>query len=154
MIRIRKAIVTFSGSRSWESLTTGNAQVATQAKALRPEQHSHHKADSAGNLCTSCHMPFLQHQGIGQQLVFARSDHSIPIPRPAFDQRVGIENACQKCHRDKELTWQERYVAEWYGTIKPHHRMIGNLIKAAATTDQPTAEKLLLILRRNMRWRK
>src|SRR5204863_1528083 len=39
------------------------------SKALSPERHSHHKTGSAGNLCTSCHMPFLQHQGVGPHLV-------------------------------------------------------------------------------------
>jgi tetratricopeptide (TPR) repeat protein len=89
-------------------------------------------------------MPYLQHQGVGSQLVYARSDHTIPIPRPLFDQQIGIENACQKCHRDRDLSWQEAKVKEWYGEIKPHHKMIANLIQAQATGDQRAAPRLLL----------
>jgi len=89
-------------------------------------------------------MPYLQHQGIGDRLLFARSDHSIPIPRPAFDQQIGIENACQKCHRDKDLSWQEGKVKEWYGEIKPHNRSISNLIKSAGSQDPQEAAELLL----------
>jgi tetratricopeptide (TPR) repeat protein len=78
-------------------------------------------------------MPYLQHRGVGQHLAFARSDHSIPIPRPRFDQSLGIENACQKCHRDKDLAWQQSQVDAWYGTIKPHPRLVATL----AATNEP-----------------
>ena len=71
----------------------GQCTACHASKALSPERHSHHTRDSAGNQCVSCHMPYLQHQGVGTHLVYARSDHSIPIPRPAFDQQLGIENA-------------------------------------------------------------
>ena len=101
------------------------------SKALSPTAHSHHLPDSPGNLCTSCHMPFLQHHGVGLHIAYGRSDHTIPIPRPAFDNALGIENACQKCHADKDLTWQQSKVREWYGNTKPHHPLIGNLIDAA-----------------------
>src|SRR4051812_16967693 len=105
------------------------------SKGLVPEQHSHHKAESAGNLCTSCHMPFLQHRGVGQHLQFARSDHSIPIPRPAFDEKLGIENACRKCHGDKDVGWQETKVRQWYGELKLHPAMVANLLKAAEASE-------------------
>lgn len=114
------------------------------SKAVAPERHSHHQADSPGNRCTACHMPFLQHRGVGTNLIFARSDHSIPVPRPAFDQQLGIENACQKCHRDRDLAWQENKVKEWYGEIKPHPDVIANAIKSAEVRDPATAAPLLL----------
>jgi len=114
------------------------------SKALSPERHSHHQPDSPGNRCVACHMPYLQHQGVGTHLVFSRSDHTIPVPRPAFDQQLGIENACQKCHRDKDVAWQEAKVKEWFGELKPHHPLIANLIQATSTTDPGTASRLLL----------
>jgi len=103
------------------------------SKGLAAEAHSHHGAGTTGNQCVACHMPYLQHRGVGQHLAFARSDHSIPIPRPRFDQSLGIENACQKCHRDKDLAWQQSHVDAWYGTIKPHPRLIATL----AATNEP-----------------
>jgi tetratricopeptide (TPR) repeat protein len=115
------------------------------SKALAPEQHSHHQRDSAGHLCVSCHMPYLQHQGVGTHLVYSRADHTIPIPRTEFDQQLGIENACQKCHRDKDLAWQSRKVKEWYGEIKPHNPTIAGLLKARDETDPQAAAKLLLL---------
>ena len=107
-------------------------------------EHSHHKGDSPGNQCTSCHMPFLQHQGTGQHFVFARSDHSIPIPRPAFDQHLGIVNACQKCHADKDLGWQEAKVQELYGSTKPHSPVIAGLFRSRDNPDPGLTQDQLL----------
>lgn len=78
------------------------------SKAKFPGLHSKHKKRSKGNLCTSCHMPYLQHRIIGNKLTVTRSDHVIPIPRPAFDNSIGIENACSKCHKDKSISFGER----------------------------------------------
>src|ERR1043166_1161422 len=114
------------------------------SKGVSPEAHTHHAPGSAGSLCTSCHMPFLQHSGVGPHLRFARSDHSIPIPRPAFDQKLGIENACQKCHQEKDLAWQEAKVREWYGELKPHNPMVAQLLEAGRSGGSNTAAELLL----------
>ncbi len=114
------------------------------SKAIEPERHSHHKVGSTGSSCVACHMPYLQHPGVGEQLKFARSDHSIPIPRAAFDQTLGIENACQKCHADRDLAWQERHTRDWWGTLKPHPAAIANQLRAADEKDSAIAAALLL----------
>lgn len=115
------------------------------SKALASDPHSHHKADSPGNRCVGCHMPYLQHQGVGDHLMYARSDHGIPVPRPGFDQSIGIENACQKCHRDHDLAWQQARLTEWYGQLKPHHPAISNLMASVDTADPLTAARQLLM---------
>ncbi len=84
-------------------------------------------------------MPFLQHQGVGNDLVFARSDHIIPIPRLAFDTQIGIENACLKCHQQESMEWLGNSLSKWYGTLKPHNPFIANLKKP----KQLAIEKLL-----------
>jgi tetratricopeptide (TPR) repeat protein len=94
-------------------------------------------------------MPYLQHQGVGRLLGYARSDHSIPIPRPAFDQQLGIENACQKCHQDKGIAWQETAMKIWYGDIKPHPRAISSLLRARDVTEPGAAAQLLLLPEEN-----
>ena len=55
------------------------------SKAVDSRAHTHHPEGSSGDVCTACHMPFLQEPTVGTKLRFARSDHTIPIPRPAFD---------------------------------------------------------------------
>ena len=114
------------------------------SKAASPESHSKHAVDSPGNRCTSCHMPFLQHQVLGSMLRFARSDHTIPIPRPEFDASIGIENACSKCHSDKTVAWLQKKTTEWYGEIKPHHNSIKSLMDAENAFDIRKAASLLL----------
>jgi hypothetical protein len=114
------------------------------SKELAAEAHSHHPAGSPGNLCVSCHMPYLQHQGVGQHLVFMRSDHSIPIPRPAFDRALGIENACQKCHADRDPAWHQATVDEWFGRLKPHPSLVAALAQTNATRSvREAAERFL-----------
>lgn len=125
-------------------LDNGQCTGCHASKAAAPEQHSHHQPGSTGYACVACHMPYLQHPGVGTRLRFARSDHSIPIPRPAFDQQLGIENACQKCHADHDLAWQERFTTKWWGTLKPHPAAIAGQLQAADAQDPVTAAALLL----------
>ncbi|MFC1746628.1 tetratricopeptide repeat protein, partial [Candidatus Riflebacteria bacterium] len=108
------------------------------------EKHSHHKLDSEGSKCTACHMPFLQHKGVGKLLRFARSDHTIPIPRPLFDSSIGIENACLKCHKDLEIAKLQEITDEWYGKVKPHKPIIKALINADKLQNRKEAAEQLL----------
>ncbi len=114
------------------------------SKASSPEQHSHHKKDSPGSLCTSCHMPYLQHPAMGTRLRFARADHTIPIPRPEFDAKLGVENACAKCHADKNTAWLQAKSVEWYGEIKPHKEVITGLLQAQNLKDRKAVAALVL----------
>ncbi len=108
------------------------------------EHHSYHQTDSPGNVCTACHMPFLQHRMLGPHVRFARSDHVIPIPRPEFDSSLGIENACQQCHLDKSIAWQQQKTDEWYRTIKPHNAQLRANMQAQSVRDIHEAADLLL----------
>jgi predicted Zn-dependent protease len=89
-------------------------------------------------------MPYLQEKGIGEEIPYARSDHTIAIPRPAFDAALGIENACQKCHREMPVARLAAQVKEWYGEIKPHNQIVRDFVKAIAVTDTARAAELLL----------
>jgi tetratricopeptide (TPR) repeat protein len=89
-------------------------------------------------------MPFLQHPVIGDQLRFSRSDHTIPIPRPAFDEALGVENACSSCHQDLSVEELQEQTEEWYGTLKPHKDIIVGLLRADEMSDRKSAASLLL----------
>lgn len=114
------------------------------SKARDVERHTHHRANSPGSLCVSCHMPYLQHQGIGNKLRFARSDHSIPLPRPAFDAQMGIENACSTCHRDQSVAALQMQTEKWYGKLKPHHPQVARFLRAEEASGIAQAAELLL----------
>lgn len=114
------------------------------SKAINPTAHSFHLIDSKGSQCVSCHMPYLQNQAMGTHLRFARSDHTIPIPRPAFDASIGIESACIQCHSDKSVEFLQNKVTEWYGELKPHNDMVERLIEFDPSMSLFEASKVLL----------
>ncbi|HEU6453589.1 MAG TPA: tetratricopeptide repeat protein [Gemmatimonadaceae bacterium] len=112
--------------------------------AANAERHTHHPADSPGSRCVSCHMPYLQHPEVGTELRFARSDHTIPIPRPAFDSTLGVENACSSCHADRSVASLQAQVEQWYGSIKPHPPLVAGLVAAKKIEDRDSIAKLVL----------
>ncbi len=123
-----------------------NAQCTSchASKAAALTGHTHHRENSPGSQCVSCHMPYLQHQAMGKQLRFARSDHTIPIPRPEFDAAHGLENACSKCHADKTVAWLQAKTSAWYGEIKPHAPLVQGLMQARSLKERKAVADLLL----------
>ncbi|MEP7347869.1 MAG: tetratricopeptide repeat protein, partial [Gemmatimonadaceae bacterium] len=115
------------------------------SKATNSAQHTRHAPSSEGSRCTSCHMPYLQEPELGNAIRYARSDHAIPIPRPAFDSSTGVISACKNCHADRSETALNAQVTNWYGEIKPRARAIDGLVKAKATGDRSEAARLVLV---------
>ena len=114
------------------------------SKALPLERHTHHRATSEGSRCVACHMPYLQEPSVGPRIRYARSDHSIPIPRPSYDASLGIETACHQCHRDRTIQDLNAQVTSWYGTLKPHPAMVAVLGFADSTADAGAAAQAIL----------
>ena len=79
---------------------------------INPTAHSHHAADSTGNVCINCHMPQTTYMAR-----HARRDHGFVIPDPLLTKLHGIPNACNKCHTKPEETteWALDAVEKWYG---------------------------------------
>ncbi|HIC73749.1 MAG TPA: tetratricopeptide repeat protein [Candidatus Marinimicrobia bacterium] len=108
------------------------------------EAHTFHSSDSPGSRCTACHMPFFQHKATGDILPFSRSDHTISIPRPLFDESLGLDNACSQCHRElTERQLQDR-MFEWYGELKPHRPLVSGLLSVKETDRRERAAELIL----------
>src|SRR4030066_1308409 len=61
-----------------------------------PTVHTHHKSDSPGNKCVSCHMPITEFARM------KRSDHSMLPPTPSATIAFKSPNACNICHIDKD----------------------------------------------------
>jgi len=114
------------------------------SKAVDSPAHTHHPEGSTGDVCTACHMPFLQEPTVGKKLRFARSDHTIPIPRPAFDASLGITNACSQCHADQTVEKLQAQSEAWWGPIKPHPAVVDATIAAQHVTERDRAAALLL----------
>ena len=114
------------------------------SKAIAVERHTGHEPDSPGSQCVACHMPFLQQTDFGDDVRYARSDHTIPIPRPAFDAALGLETACASCHPDQPVRWQQEAVDRQHGLIKPHKPVVQASLDVQAPTDPRLARRLLL----------
>jgi predicted CXXCH cytochrome family protein len=73
------------------------------------EEHTHHKADSAGNLCVSCHMPRIE-QTIKGNFVHA---HTFRFITPQLTETRGVPNPCTSCHTDKTTVWASGQLRTW-----------------------------------------
>ena len=73
-------------------------------------------AVGTGAECAQCHMPGRFYMGIDY-----RPDHSLRIPRPDLSLKLGVPNACNRCHKDKSFQWADDYVTKWYGPGRRGH---------------------------------
>ncbi len=100
---------TSSGRNKFPGSDSDKACLPCHARHVQdPAAHSHHKAESQGSRCASCHMP---------ETTFARMrrhDHSMLPPTPAATLRFDSPNACNLCHRDRDARWADRWVRLWY----------------------------------------
>ncbi len=76
-------------------------------KAANLTEHTHHKPNSSGSLCISCHMPMTEFARMH------RSDHSMLPPTPAATIAFKSPNACNICHSDQNATWADSCVRAW-----------------------------------------
>ena len=101
-----------------------------------PGAHTRHPPDSDGSRCVACHMPYLQHPELGDDIRFARSDHVISIPRPAYDDSLGLRSACVACHEDRSPDSLQAATERWWGPLKPHHPLVAGLLDAPGLSDR------------------
>ena len=90
----------------------GNAVCARCHDATKYDvtAHHHHPRGSAGASCADCHMPRTTYM-----VIDARRDHSLRVPRPDQTVSLGVPNACNDCHRDRDARWAARTARQWYG---------------------------------------
>jgi tetratricopeptide (TPR) repeat protein len=86
------------------------------APVIQPAEHGHHKLSDKGGECIGCHMPttvYMQRH--------PRHDHGFGSPDPLLTRELGIPNACNRCHADKNADWAVGYVDKWYGAKMNRH---------------------------------
>ena len=124
--------------------TNGQCTACHASKADPLEAHTHHPVGSPGSLCVSCHMPYLQQPAMGSRLRYARSDHTIAIPRPTFDGELGLETACMTCHQERSTEELDAQVTNWYGKLKPLEDPVLGILRSEDVRDRRQAAELLL----------
>ena len=86
-----------------ERLRQPDNKVCTQCHqpaAYDTSTHHFHRTGSPGARCASCHMPDTTYMRID-----ARHDPSIRIPRPDLSVALGVPNACNRCHTNRDAAW-------------------------------------------------
>ncbi len=92
----------------------------------------------SGAECVQCHMPGRTYMGIDY-----RPDHSLRRPRPDLTVKLGVPNACTRCHIDKTAKWADETITKWYGPGRRDH--YGTVI-AAGRRGEPGARGPLIRL--------
>jgi tetratricopeptide (TPR) repeat protein len=124
-------------------LDDGQCTGCHPSKVNPPTTHTHHATGSAGSRCVACHMPYLQEPSVGGAVRYARSDHTIPVPRPVHDATEGIEPACQQCHRERTAAQLQAQVDQWYGELKPLAPLTATAFAADRAKDAGVVARLL-----------
>lgn len=94
--------------RFTEDRTNSSCLPCHKERVENAAAHTHHKSDSKGNICISCHMPVTTFARM------QRSDHSMRSPTPAATIAFKSPNACNICHNDKGTKWADDYVRKWH----------------------------------------
>jgi tetratricopeptide (TPR) repeat protein len=89
-----------------------------------------------GAECVQCHMPGRFYMGVHYRL-----DHSIRIPRPDLGVKLGVPDACTRCHIDKTRRWSDEAITKWYGPGRRAH--YGEIIQAGRNRQPGAAEGLI-----------
>jgi predicted CXXCH cytochrome family protein len=110
---------------------------------IDPAAHSRHDPAGAGGQCVDCHMPlsvYMQRH--------PRRDHGFTIPDPLLTRELGIPNACNRCHQDRDVEWALAAAEEWYGErLERPARQRTRRIASARNGEPGAASGLLSLLR-------
>ena len=114
------------------------SQCHVAAEYDRPDHHRHPEG-SPGAACVECHMPARSYM-----VVDDRRDHSFRVPEPRLSVELGIPNACNNCHEDRDAAWAVAALDEWGigGTVRAGHAPV----LAAAWDSRSSAIPGLLAL--------
>ena len=105
-------------------------------------RHHFHPAGSPSADCVACHAPTTTYM-----IVDPRHDHSFRIPRPDLTVKLGVPNACTRCHGDKPAEWAVEQVQKWYGKPLPGHQQFAEALYAGYTETAGARELLRALLR-------
>lgn len=105
--------------------------------------HSRHAPGSTGARCVECHMPestYMQRD--------PRRDHGFTIPDPILTQELGIPNACNRCHTDRDPAWAAQQAIALFGTDFNHRaRTRARIVARARDGDATVVPELLAVAR-------
>jgi tetratricopeptide (TPR) repeat protein len=117
----------------------GNAVCAQCHAPSNYDDPSHHRhaQGSAGAQCADCHMPRTIYM-----VVDPRRDHSMRVPRPDESVALGVPNACNACHSDRDAKWAAAAVRDWLGRDATGFQSFARMFHDAEAGDPMALEQL------------
>jgi predicted CXXCH cytochrome family protein len=105
------------------------------------QTHHHHPVESksipnSGSNCVDCHMPETLYM-----VVDPRRDHRFGSPNPWLTEEIGIPNACNQCHKDKENQWSIDLMKNW-GMDSGSKATVGRSFQQARSNNRDAALEL------------
>ncbi|MBI4616452.1 MAG: ammonia-forming cytochrome c nitrite reductase subunit c552 [Planctomycetes bacterium] len=129
MVREGVRCVSCHEPHSGKTRERGNALcLACHKGKIDPGPHSHHEPGRPGGECVDCHMPITTYMAR-----HPRHDHGFTIPDPLLTKELGIPNACNRCHADRDAEWALAAAEDWYGQslVRPARRRARTLARAS-----------------------
>jgi Flp pilus assembly protein TadD len=110
----------------------GNGVCAQCHSAAKYDAASHHfhETGTPGAACAACHMKTETYM-----VVDPRHDHSFRIPRPDLSVSLGVPNACNQCHTDRNADWAVAEIRKRYAEPKPGFQGFAEAFAAADRRD-------------------
>ena len=112
------------------------------ARSTQAATHHFHPTGSRGADCVGCHMPTTTYM-----VVDPRHDHSFRVPRPDLSVKLGVPNACTRCHADRPAEWAAKQVETWYGRAPRGYQRYAEALDTAAIGGAGAAELLQAVAR-------
>jgi tetratricopeptide (TPR) repeat protein len=120
----------------------GNAVCAQCHDAPKYDVTAHHRHEpgTAGAQCANCHMPQNTYM-----VVDPRRDHSMRVPRPDESVTLGVPNACNACHTDRDAQWAAKVVHDWLGRDAAGFQTFAAVFHAAEGGNPSALDKLAVV---------
>ncbi|HEX9207030.1 MAG TPA: tetratricopeptide repeat protein [Steroidobacteraceae bacterium] len=117
----------------------GNGVCAQCHEPAKYDVQSHHRhvPGQPGTACADCHMPRTTYM-----VIDPRRDHGMRVPRPDQSVALGVPNACNDCHKDRDARWAANAVRSWYGRDAAGFQQYASIFAAADRRDPAALEGL------------
>ncbi len=103
-------------------------------------KHHHHKEQSSGAQCVSCHMPERDYM-----VIDGRRDHFFRVPDPMLSKKANSPDACTSCHTGKTAEWASTSIKNWDPAYQSHSQST-LLLSETAAVSPPSPERLAALV--------
>src|SRR3989449_2748202 len=76
-----------------------------------------------------------------------RHDHSFRVPRPDLSVKLGVPNACTRCHAGRPAEWAAKQVEAWYGHAPRGYQRYAEAFRTASLGGPGAGDLLQAVAR-------